>query len=224
MVLFVNAVVGQYVEVKHDNQILCGTIRYKGHLNGVSGDWIGVELEYPLGNHNGCWRGRQYFKCRAKCGVFTHASNIRFRRQNRQSRNSYCTVSCSSNIDESLFHSGKSNESDCFSVSRNYARQAKFAFANLEAEEAPLFERPKRYHLQHSVGRFVPAATMLKPNYSQVSYPSTPLYALNDYGENQFSSKPTIPHYTMPQEALRRQLKRGGWEEFGLTQPRFMSV
>ena len=224
MVLFANAVIGQYVEVKHNSRIVCGTIRYKGHLNGVKGDWIGVELEYPLGNHNGCWRGRQYFKCRSDCGIFTHASNIRFRRQSRRSHDSYRRVNLNSSFDENLFMSSYDDQCDCYSISPSYARNAKSAFASIETENAPLFQKPKQYHLQHSIGRYIPAATMLEPKFSQITYEGVPVYCQNDYQENEFSSVPTIPHYTMPHEALKRQVKRGGWEKFGLTQPRFMSM
>ena len=224
MVLFVNVVVGQFVEVKHRNHIVCGTVRYKGHLNGVLGEWVGVELEYPLGDHNGTWRGRHYFKSRSNCGVFTHASNIRFHKRSRTSRNKYHKIGGNSTVDESLFFAEQVDYSDCYSISANYARLAKTSFSNLDSDDRGWFQREKRYPLLHLVGQSVPTATMLKPNFSQISYNTTPVYSQYDDSDCDFSTKPTIPFYTMPHQALKRQLRRGSWEAFGLTQPRYMSV
>ena len=47
MVLFSNVNVGQKVEVFHEGHIYCGKVKYKGTLNGVGGDWVGVELDVP---------------------------------------------------------------------------------------------------------------------------------------------------------------------------------
>ena len=223
MVLFSNITIGQIVEVRHENHIHCGTVRYKGHLNGVSGEWVGLELNYPVGSHNSCWRGRHYFKCRANCGLFTHACNIRFLSRNRHSKNTYRKVDDTSSVDETLFfRQDESRSNSCYSVSNNYAEHAKTGFQMIENKPS-LFTKEPRYSLPHSVGRAIPAATMLKPSYCQVTYQSQPTYQFNSYDE-EFISKPTIPHYTMPHQALKRQVKRGGWEEYGVRKPRFMSV
>lgn len=47
MVLFININVGQRVEVKYGGRILTGTVKFKGCLNGVVGDWVGVGLDLP---------------------------------------------------------------------------------------------------------------------------------------------------------------------------------
>jgi len=45
MVLFENINVNQRVEVLRDMQIYSGTVKYKGNINGISGEWVGVELD-----------------------------------------------------------------------------------------------------------------------------------------------------------------------------------
>jgi len=47
MVLFENINVNQRVEVLRDGQIYSGTVKYKGSINGISGEWVGIELELP---------------------------------------------------------------------------------------------------------------------------------------------------------------------------------
>ena len=47
MVLFENININQRVEVKWKGQIEPGTVKYKGCINGVPGDWVGVSLDYP---------------------------------------------------------------------------------------------------------------------------------------------------------------------------------
>ncbi len=45
MVLLDNIKIGQRVEVKWDGHILHGTVKFKGCINGVAGDWVGVALD-----------------------------------------------------------------------------------------------------------------------------------------------------------------------------------
>jgi len=47
MVLFENVNVNQRVEVLRDGRIYAGTVKYKGNINGISGEWVGVELDLP---------------------------------------------------------------------------------------------------------------------------------------------------------------------------------
>jgi len=47
MVLFENVNVNQRVEVLRDDRIYAGTVKYKGNINGISGEWVGVELDLP---------------------------------------------------------------------------------------------------------------------------------------------------------------------------------
>ena len=45
MVLFDNIKIGQRVEVRWRGSIEPGTIKYKGAINGVGGEWVGVSLD-----------------------------------------------------------------------------------------------------------------------------------------------------------------------------------
>ena len=45
MVLFENVAVNQRVEVLRDGQVYSGTVKYKGNINGISGEWVGIELD-----------------------------------------------------------------------------------------------------------------------------------------------------------------------------------
>ena len=47
MVLHQNVNVGQRVEVKYNNRIYRGTVKYKGPIIHKPGDWVGVSLEQP---------------------------------------------------------------------------------------------------------------------------------------------------------------------------------
>jgi len=47
MVLFENINVNQRVEVLRDGQVYSGIVKYKGCINGISGEWVGVELDIP---------------------------------------------------------------------------------------------------------------------------------------------------------------------------------
>eukprot|EP00750_Incisomonas_marina_P011700 INCI16405.2.p1 GENE.INCI16405.2~~INCI16405.2.p1 ORF type:complete len:393 (+),score=41.55 INCI16405.2:102-1181(+) len=47
-----------------------GVVRFIGTTEFSAGEWIGVELDSPLGKHDGAVRGQRYFTCRPKHGVF----------------------------------------------------------------------------------------------------------------------------------------------------------
>jgi dynactin complex subunit len=47
MVLFENINLNQRVEVLQDDIVYTGTVKYKGCLNGLRGEWVGVELDLP---------------------------------------------------------------------------------------------------------------------------------------------------------------------------------
>lgn len=47
MVLFDNVFPGQRVEVRWNDGIYKGTVRYKGPIATKSGEWVGVALDYP---------------------------------------------------------------------------------------------------------------------------------------------------------------------------------
>ncbi|KAI5168788.1 hypothetical protein PAEPH01_0421 [Pancytospora epiphaga] len=53
-----------------------GIVRYIGKVDGKSGEWVGIELDSPIGSNDGSYRGRQYFTCPPKCGVFVRTSRL----------------------------------------------------------------------------------------------------------------------------------------------------
>ncbi|RDD41602.1 Tubulin-specific chaperone B [Trichoplax sp. H2] len=62
-----------------DGSIVNGIIKYTGPLVSMIGEWIGVQLDRPIGRHNGLFKGRQYFTCPHRYGVFTRPENIRLK-------------------------------------------------------------------------------------------------------------------------------------------------
>ncbi|NWX87765.1 KI13A protein, partial [Nothoprocta pentlandii] len=54
-----------------------GTVRYVGPVDFSAGIWIGVELNVQLGKHAGTVRGREYFQCKPRHGVFVRPGRLR---------------------------------------------------------------------------------------------------------------------------------------------------
>jgi len=65
--------IGQKVETSGCN----GVIRFIGTTQFASGNWIGIELERPVGKNNGSINGVEYFSCNALYGVFVRASLVK---------------------------------------------------------------------------------------------------------------------------------------------------
>ncbi|XP_075441751.1 kinesin-like protein KIF13A isoform X4 [Ascaphus truei] len=53
-----------------------GTVRYIGRVDFSRGIWVGVELNVQLGKHNGTVKGKEYFCCKPKYGVFVRPSRL----------------------------------------------------------------------------------------------------------------------------------------------------
>lgn len=49
---------------------LFGFVRYVGDVDGTKGVWVGVELDEPYGKNDGSVKGKYYFRCKPKHGVF----------------------------------------------------------------------------------------------------------------------------------------------------------
>ncbi|XP_071499016.1 uncharacterized protein [Diadema antillarum] len=166
MVLFININVGQRVEVIYKGEVHEGTVKYKGGLTNVTGDWVGIELDEPVGKHNGLYKGRQYFSCRNKHGIFVHPSRIRFMFTKRMYFDTYKSVSPDSSFDETLFHTAKPKVlgySDGKSVNGSYLDTARQGFEEqtdtwFAGKSAKLHTRSysetatPNYHLGHPVG------------------------------------------------------------------------
>lgn len=52
------------------------SVAYFGEVDFASGDWVGVVLDEPLGNHDGKLHGRQYFQCTPSHGLFVRPSRV----------------------------------------------------------------------------------------------------------------------------------------------------
>jgi tubulin-folding cofactor B len=54
-----------------------GTVKFVGEVTWVPGYWVGVEMDEPMGKHNGKGPdGKQYFECMDKCGVFKNPAHV----------------------------------------------------------------------------------------------------------------------------------------------------
>ncbi|XP_038245610.1 kinesin-like protein KIF13A isoform X2 [Dermochelys coriacea] len=65
-----------------------GTVRYIGPVDFSAGIWVGVELSVQLGKHDGTVKGREYFHCKPRHGLFV--------RPGRLSKSPVSTKRCSS--------------------------------------------------------------------------------------------------------------------------------
>ncbi|XP_075069218.1 kinesin-like protein KIF13A isoform X3 [Mixophyes fleayi] len=53
-----------------------GTVRYIGTVDFSRGIWVGVELHVQLGKHDGTVKGKEYFRCKPKYGVFVRPNRL----------------------------------------------------------------------------------------------------------------------------------------------------
>ncbi|XP_069074451.1 kinesin-like protein KIF13A isoform X3 [Pleurodeles waltl] len=53
-----------------------GTVRYIGPVDFSHGTWVGVELNGQLGKHDGTVKGREYFRCKPRYGVFVRPGRL----------------------------------------------------------------------------------------------------------------------------------------------------
>ncbi|DAZ92932.1 TPA: hypothetical protein N0F65_005832 [Lagenidium giganteum] len=55
---------------------LFGFVRFLGEIEGVRGVWVGIELDEPYGKNDGSVKGRYYFHCKPKHGVFARPHQV----------------------------------------------------------------------------------------------------------------------------------------------------
>jgi hypothetical protein len=53
-----------------------GSVAYFGETEFGAGDWVGVVLDRPTGNHDGKLFGREYFQCAPNHGIFVRPSRV----------------------------------------------------------------------------------------------------------------------------------------------------
>lgn len=248
MVLFENINLNQRVEVLRAGVVYSGTVKYKGCINGVRGEWVGIDLDQPEGQHDGMLNARRYFLCRPGHGIFTTASQIRFVPMRRCLWDKYRTIERRSEIDPDLFEEGglapvpvdpKHNESWIDSTYHDRAVSAQFETYHA----ADVYSSQRRYPLRHSISGRQPSAIMLRPelekakcfgaaassqrshahhHYDAASPPFTKVHSGNSrIIDVDFISPPTIPKPHVPHSVLKRQVRRAG---AGLHNPRVMTV
>ena len=52
------------------------TLRWRGSCRSADGEWLGVELDQPLGRHSGALKGDAHFACQPKRGVYVRARAV----------------------------------------------------------------------------------------------------------------------------------------------------
>ncbi|CAF1581193.1 unnamed protein product, partial [Adineta steineri] len=104
MLTYENITIGQRVEVLQNNQIVYGTVLYKGPIMGRPGVWLGIDLATPHGDNDGSLKGRVYFRAPLNFGIFTTIENVRLASNlRRRPRSAYRTVNKKSVVEEELF-------------------------------------------------------------------------------------------------------------------------
>ncbi|PVD18298.1 hypothetical protein C0Q70_20847 [Pomacea canaliculata] len=213
MVLFINVYVGQRVEVYWGHGIFRGTVMYKGCLATKHGDWVGIALDKPLGEHNGMFLGRRYFQCRDGHGIFVRADKIRFISIVRCLYDRYHKVDSKSVAEEPLFATSskdKNGPRDPIVLTSGDFQRVHSSLGDYTTRSCTLWSKPIQHHRRYSISKHVPAATMLNPGTAMASirYCSFPVhtqYSIQDC----FVNKPSVPKIHMPHSALVKQVQRG---------------
>jgi tubulin-folding cofactor B len=202
-------------------------VKYKGGLSNVTGDWVGVELDQPVGKHSGIFKGREYFTCKTQHGIFVHPSRIRFTPLRRNIFDTYRTVSPRSYVEETLFRSSSAPKVtgpyDPVSVSDTFVRAASTGFEDpnaswhagrryLSKSESFNCDTSPSFNLSHTVGRTLRPKKPQRPKSAMdlsSSGRTSPLRRFYGRTDSPFISSPTVPKTHMPREALELQDVRG---------------
>ncbi|TDH70857.1 hypothetical protein CCR75_007173 [Bremia lactucae] len=76
----VQALAGLYVEIGDrvciPDKELFGYVRFLGEILGTKGIWVGIELDEACGKNDGSVKGRYYFQCKLKHGVFARPQQV----------------------------------------------------------------------------------------------------------------------------------------------------
>ena len=54
-----------------------GTVRFIGETGFKEGEWIGIEMDLPVGKHDGTVEGYQYFTCAEAHGLMVRREKVR---------------------------------------------------------------------------------------------------------------------------------------------------
>ncbi|XP_067946016.1 dynactin subunit 1-like [Watersipora subatra] len=218
MVLFSNVNVNQRVELSYRGEVLQAKVRYKGPVHTLDGDWVGLALDKPMGQHNGLYRGRRYFECKGNHGVFVRAGSLRFLpNTTRRMFNKYYRR-YDSGTDELLFGGTKAPEVG--DLLNDPASIEKDIYTRRSHDNYDLFDSigSRSFGLSGSVSRQLPAATMKRPMTAAASYTYTsePIQCHKQRDEESWEPVASIPKTHMPFSAQRAQTQRG-WNRVSWT-------
>lgn len=83
------------------------SVAFFGELDFSSGDWVGVVLDEPTGNHDGKIHGREYFHCAPRHGLFvrpTRITRISAEDSTRSTPASYQTIPSGRSTQDSYYY------------------------------------------------------------------------------------------------------------------------
>lgn len=83
-----------------------GVLRFVGEVRFNAGVWCGIELEQPVGKHDGFVKGVRYFSCRAGCGIMAPISKVTLQCDNKISFSKDCDTICNMMTDNQMEDSG----------------------------------------------------------------------------------------------------------------------
>lgn len=69
--------IGDKVVVRTERGEMVGILRFLGETNFATGDWAGIELDYPDGKNDGSVLGFRYFHCPKQYGLFVPAVRVK---------------------------------------------------------------------------------------------------------------------------------------------------
>ncbi|CAF2058710.1 unnamed protein product [Rotaria magnacalcarata] len=220
MLTYENITIGQRVEVFHHDQILYGTVLYKGPIVGHGGIWLGIDLSTPDGDNDGTLKGRVYFRAPLNYGIFTTIDNVRLPEDFKRKRRSiYRTVNKKSIVEEELF--GNTDPTSLPVPSSNASisnTKVKFSLKNPhERPRSSIFsENEKRYPLSQTLAKTYD--DKIRKKREQDRRMST---SQIDTTEFTFAPSPSIPPIFMPPSEVHRA-KRTGF--LGMSIPRYTVV
>ncbi|KAJ3104726.1 hypothetical protein HDU97_008905 [Phlyctochytrium planicorne] len=61
---------------EEDSLVKRGTVRFVGQTDVKPGYWVGIELDEPIGKHDGTVAGKSYFTCKPKFGIMVRPNRV----------------------------------------------------------------------------------------------------------------------------------------------------
>ncbi|UJR08257.1 hypothetical protein I4U23_012530 [Adineta vaga] len=219
MLTYESVTIGQRVEVLHNNQVLYGTVLYKGPLVSRRGMWIGIDLTTPEGDNDGTLKGRVYFRAPMHYGLFTTIDHVRLASNfRRKPRSFYRTVNKKSVVEEELF--GNIDPLTLPLPSSN----ATISNSKITSSLKNPHERPKTSSLYEQQNRYPRSQTLINKYDGGVrqSRDLESIMSNRSYTtEHSFAPVPSIPRIFMPPTEVDRA-KRTGF--VGMSIPRYTVV